>query len=122
MSDFFARLKANKSKPAGEHTLAGSGFTVHLRRWTVGERRTVADILRDQSRGGVERYTDLLALTLCDENNALFCADGKPTPELLALELGADADAIVTAGLDANGFGEKKVGPTSQTSSAPTSS
>lgn len=120
MSDFISRLKSSVNAPAGAFTLSG-GFTVYLRRWTVGERLAVAGVLRDDARHGTERLTHLLALSLCDERNQLVCPDGAPTPDLLSLPLGADADAIVEAALAANGFGEKKT-PTPPTNSGPSRS
>lgn len=107
-SDFLAQLRAAKTTPAGQYTLTGSGFVVHLRRWTVGERIRVLALGREKDRSPAEWQAELLALTLCDPANKLLFPVG--SAELLELELGADADAIIDAAFAANGWGkgEKK--------------
>lgn len=107
-STFLDRLKEAQSrcKPAGEFALTGSGFVVYLRRLTLGDKLKFDALARDKERPAVERQADMLALVLCDEANKPLFADGT---EVMSLELGGDADDLVTAALRANGIdGEKK--------------
>lgn len=117
MSDFLQRLRdaQSKSKPAGEYTLAGSGFVAYLRRLTLGEKLKFDALARDKDRPAVERQADMLAIVLCDEENRPVFASGA---DVMTLELGGDADELITAALRANGIGdEKKAPPPSPTTS-----
>ena len=99
------QLLAAPTKPAGTFTLEGSGVVVYLRRWSLADRLAVTR--QDPSRPFAERQLELLALVLCDEHNAPLFASGDTALQTLAL--GADAERLFEAAIEANGLGAKSL-------------